>query len=94
MTDKPNCSKHVVPSYLANLHQVAEDIGDMPYNAAATLFMYLSEKLAKDALNDRKGGRVKLATLLMASSIKAEGMEIMFQRIWELCEVHMKNESK
>lgn len=91
---KPNCSKHVVPSYLANLHQVAEDICDMPYNAVATLFMYMTDKLDKDAQNDRRGDRLKLAILLSASSAKASEMESLFAKIWDVCEPHMKNEIK
>jgi hypothetical protein len=27
-----NCSKHIVPEYLSNLEQVANDILDMPYD--------------------------------------------------------------
>ena len=85
-----DCKEHKVPEYLRNLEQVANDIGDMPYDKVSVLFGYLQIKIQKDAENDGKGGRKRLSLLLSRTSFNLSVIQDQFRKIWQLCKPHMK----
>jgi hypothetical protein len=85
-----DCSKHKVPEYLNNLEQVANDIGDMPYDKVSEFFGYLQIKIQKDSENDGKGGRHRLSILLGRAAFNISTIRDQFIKIWELCKPYMK----
>jgi hypothetical protein len=84
--------KHHIPEYLENLKQVAEDIGDMPYDKVAYFICMLQTKLEKDSLNDEKGGRFLLSNELKKASIEACRLKERFLKIWDTCKKYMPKE--
>jgi len=84
-----DCSKHIVPEYLSNLEQVAEDILDMPYDKVAELFGYMEKKSMKDSNKDGEGGRTQLSLELSRTSFSISIVKEHFQRIWKLCKPYM-----
>lgn len=85
-----DCSKHKVPEYLSNLKQVANDIGDMPYDKVAEFLEYLEKKIHMDSVKDGEGGRRRLSLLLSRASYQITILRIQFEKIWELCKPYMK----
>lgn len=86
-----NCkNKHKVPEYLSDLEQVANDLGDMPYDKLSEFFGYLQIKIKKDSENDNNGGRLRLSLLLSRASFTLTILEDQFKKIWELCKPYMK----
>jgi hypothetical protein len=84
--------KHHIPEYLENLKQVAEDIGDMPYDKMAYFLYMLQIKLEKDSLNDKRGGRFLLSDGLKKASIETCHLKERFLKIWDICKKHMPKE--
>ena len=85
-----DCSKHKIPEYLSNLEQVANDIGDMPYDKLAEFFGHLQIKIRKDSENDGRGGRTRLSLLLNRTSFNISIIQDQFRKIWEICKPYMK----
>lgn len=65
---------------------LAENVGDLRYDALAKFLRSLAEKLEKDSAADAKRGRPKLANALLDGSagviLAAEAVE----RAWKICE--------
>jgi len=86
---KNNCSKHIVPEYLSDLKQIAEDIGNMPYDKVVEFFDHFEKKLKKDAKSDFKDGRLKLYTLLSVCIVRTKNIKQSFENVWDLCKRYM-----
>ena len=84
-----DCSKHIVPEYLSNLEQVANDLADMPYDKLVEFFGHFEKKVMIDSKKDGEGGRVQLSVLLSRASFSLSVVKIQFQDIWKLCKPFM-----
>lgn len=82
-----NDMKHTntVTGYQGNGTQLAEEIGDLYYDALATHLHLLAEKMAKDGATDAGRGRQKLADELMACSLNLQQAAQHIDRAWEIC---------
>ena len=59
MTHQPN-----VQNYSGTLSELAEDVGNLKYDALAGFLYLLAEKVERDGSKDRERGRVRLASAL------------------------------
>ena len=74
-----------LPPFGDDWPELAEQLGDLRYDALADFLLALSEKMKKDGDADLRRQRKKLATELYASAddLKAAGEAM--ARAWEIC---------
>ena len=79
-----------VERYLGkDLEQLAEDIGNLRYDALAEFLSALSYKLKRDSRADKKRGREKLAQGLDDMGYKLLLAKIDAEIIWDISKPHM-----
>ncbi len=76
--------------YKGTLEELAEEVGDLKYDALAGFLKALSLKIAKDGEKDRSRGRVQLATCLENSAQGLESVAVEIDKAWKICEPFMK----
>lgn len=79
-----------IEAYPGDLEQLANDIGNLRYDALAAFLSALSEKLAVDSAADAGRGRAKLAARLRAASEQTGVAASEIERAWEICEPFMR----
>ena len=72
-----------------DMSKVARQIGDMRYDKAMELFRELAMVYAEQSMNDKDGGRAKLAEMLNGLAIKIGDSSEQLSQIWELSRRHM-----
>jgi hypothetical protein len=77
-----------VERYPGTLAELAEELGDLRYDALADFITALSAKLANDAGQDTVRGRKRLAAELRAASDSLAGTSGAIHRAWAICEPH------
>ncbi len=90
---KSNCSKHTdsITHFGNDFKALAEEIGDLRYDAMYDFFVELSLKIARDAKKDRSGGREELASKLTWLSIKISECTPEVTAVWNICKPYMKD---
>lgn len=85
------CERHSrnIEKYDGTLKELAEDIGDLHYEELPKLLLLLEDKFLKDALNDRRGGRIKLANVLLNLSSKMYEAAEEAQNAWNISKPYM-----
>jgi hypothetical protein len=80
-----------VPEYLSNLKQVANDIGDMPYEKVVEFFEHLQTKIKKDSesISDKK---MRLSLLLERAAFNLYVDQDQFKKICEICKEYDKKQ--
>lgn len=78
--------KKIVDEYPGTLAGLAEDIGNLRYDALADFLHLLSEKIAADGEKDHSRGRLKLAGRLFACAEQLKGCEADIRKAWVICE--------
>lgn len=73
-----------------NLTDLAEQIGDLRYDALADFLKALSLKIEKDGQKDESRGRVKLATQLKKTANELQVCSENIQAAWVICEPFTK----
>lgn len=68
---------------------MAEEIGNLYYDALADLLKLLSEKIATDAQADSDRGRKQLAIQLFACSNSLQEAADAIDGAWKICEPYM-----
>jgi monomeric isocitrate dehydrogenase len=68
-----------------NLQTLANEIGDLRYDALQEFLVHLSLKIKKDGLKDRNRGRIKLANQLDAASEKIQNSADAIEKAWIIC---------
>ena len=83
--------KHTVsvPHYNGSHQQLAEQMGDLYYNALAELLTMLADKLERDAVKDTARGRPKLASELAGASTAIKAAAAHINTAWRICEPYM-----
>lgn len=82
---------NVVLHFSGTSAQLAEEMGDLYYDALAELLALLAEKISADSLADHGRGRPKLAG---ERSACADHLQIASQHIqsaWMICAPHVRN---
>jgi hypothetical protein len=69
-----------------DLQTLANEIGDLRYDALQKFLLCLALKLQKDALKDGKRGRTKLANQLDEASNNIEKSAEHIEKAWIICE--------
>lgn len=84
--------KDTVGGYSGTLTDLAEEIGDLKYDALSHFLHLMSSKVERDSLADASRGRRKLATALKrtAEYLNQAGLEI--GEAWRICEPYMTKE--
>lgn len=80
---------HQIKSYTGTHRQLAEDIGDLYYDALADFFRLMAEKMDRDAQADAGRGRHKLATELAACAQHLQQAAEHIDFAWTICEPHV-----
>ncbi len=81
-----------IERYAGNLEELAEDMGNLRYDALAVFLRLLAAKLGRDASADEERGRRKLAALLEACAGQVTTAALDIQRAWQICEPHMADD--
>ncbi len=78
-----------IERYPGTLIELANEIGDLRYDALAEFLHALAAKLTKDATADARRGRARLATALQggAAGLGAAAAEV--ERAWAISAPHM-----
>ncbi len=79
-----------VEKYPDSLAELAEELGNLRYDALAVFLAAPSAKLEADALQDAARGRQKLAANLHAASDELADAASAIERAWTICKPHMK----
>lgn len=89
---KKICQKHKknVEKYDGDLKQLAEDIGDLHYDALQWFMLDLAVKLQKDAEADKKRGRKKLSKSLYNASLKVSAAAMDIREAWYISKPYME----
>lgn len=77
--------------YYPDFQSLAEEIGDLRYDALEAFLHHLALKLKKDSEADAKRGRPQLAGNLMNASNYLEISAIEIGRAWKICAPYMED---
>ncbi len=77
-------------NYEGGLKQLAEDLGNLRYDALEDFLQHLQEKLWADYQKDKDRGNVKLAAALKECAIHVEVAQEMAGKAWKISKPHMK----
>ena len=84
-----NDPQHAGGALPGTLGELAEELGNLRYDALAEFLSLLAAKLGEDATQDEKRGRSRLATALRDAATGANEAATAIQRAWKICEPHM-----
>ncbi len=89
---KPDCKKHkdIVEKYDGTLKDLAEDVGNLRYDALNEFLEYFSEKIHRDGEEDKTAGRTKLGEALEDSSKNLSNARKDIGKAWDICGPFMK----
>ena len=73
-----------------NPKDLAETLGNLPYNELAAFLDILAQKLGKDSVKDRVGGKPQLASALLEANQKLHNTALSVRKAWANCEPHME----
>ena len=68
-----------------DLQKLADEIGDLRYDALQEFLLHLSLKIRNDALKDRNRGRIKLANQLRTASENIQKSAESIDKAWIIC---------
>ena len=75
-----------IQKYHGSSEELAEDIGNLRYDALADLLKLLLDKINQDSESDLSKNRVKLAACLKQCSLELNQASIAIDNAWEICE--------
>lgn len=80
-----------LPNYGDDWKRLAEDLGDLRYDALADFLSALSDKMELDAGKDAARGRGKLAHELHSTAGQLRAASDAVAKAWEICAPFMKD---
>ena len=78
-----------VEGYSGTPEQLAEDIGNLRYDALAEFLRLLAEKIQRDGAKDKARGRPRLAAALQGAADQTAAAALSIGAAWRLSEPHM-----
>lgn len=81
--------RSALENYEGSFQELAEELGDLRYDALAEFLQHFSQKLAKDSKADEKRGRAKLANCLAQASDNLGQSAQEIQKAWIISEPFM-----
>ena len=82
--------KTTVENYSGSMEDLAEEIGDLRYDALANFLDLLADKIQRDGEKDQQRQRVKLANSLFQCAEHLKASKAQIERAWEISEPFMK----
>ena len=79
----------IIKDYPHDLRQLAEDLGDLRYDALSEFLHHLSQKIEQDGSKDAARNRFKLATTLKDCSEHLSNAKIAIDKAWEISEPYV-----
>ena len=73
---------------------LAEDIGNLRYDALQELFHELKLKFMRDSENDKKKKRPKLSDELLTISARMRNAERAAEKAWDICKPYMEKQDE
>lgn len=83
-----------IKKYDGTLKDLANDMGDLQYDALAKFLEYMATKIAEDGAKDRARGRTQLAKCLEKSADLIGKSTKEMEKAWGICEPYMKRLKK
>lgn len=81
--------KHKVEKYGGTMEDLAEEIGNLKYDALAKFLELLADKVKIDGDKDEGRGRIKLAGHLHECSAKLRECQLSIEEAWGICAPYM-----
>ena len=78
--------------YPGDLAALAEEVGNLKYDALAEFLRLLSAKIDGDAAKDQARGRIQLATALRSAAGRIGSAEVPIERAWKISKPFMAGE--
>lgn len=78
-----------VTNYSGTMKELAEDIGNLRYDALAEFLHLLADKIQEDGDKDKSRGRIKLARELHQSAHHLRVGKVAIDRAWQISEPYM-----
>lgn len=78
-----------VEQYAGSMQDLAEDIGNLRYDALAEFLHLLADKIQEDGDKDKSRGREKLARELHQSAHHLRVGKVAIDRAWQISEPYM-----
>ena len=82
--------KSVVEKYDGTMKELADDIGDLKYNALAEFLELLAAKIEFDGTKDEARGRVKLSENLFSAAKSLKDSQLAIEKAWVICAPYTK----
>lgn len=81
--------KKTIEKYDGSLEELAEDIGNLRYDALEHFLITLSNKLAKDSFADKERSRPRLANALASASSQILHSTNSISEAWDISKPYM-----
>ncbi|MEM6379114.1 MAG: hypothetical protein AAF705_12940 [Bacteroidota bacterium] len=82
--------KATIGNYSGSMKELAEEIGDLRYDALSDFLNLLADKIERDGDKDKSRDRVKLAKNLHDCSNQLNAAKQSIDQAWIICEPYMK----
>lgn len=82
--------KDKIDNYNGSMEELAEDLGNLKYNALGDFLELLATKIQKDSNKDRSRARVKLAKQLDDCANHLNQSAEAAHEAWRICKPYMK----
>lgn len=82
-----------VQNYTGSLAELAEDVGNLRYDALADFLRLLSAKVAQDAEKDAGRGRAQLASALQGSTAELTAAAEKIEKAWRIAKPFMPEDT-
>lgn len=81
--------KSTVENYTGSMEALAEEIGNLKYDALAAFLALLANKIQYDGEKDKERNRIKLSNNLFQSAEKLKESKVFIDKAWKICEPFM-----
>ncbi len=79
-----------IAKFAGTMEELAEDIGNLRYDALAEFLELLAAKIEKDGAKDASRGRVQLAGRLQACTESLREGKMAIDTAWKICKPYME----
>lgn len=81
--------KDKVENYQGTMQKLAEDIGNLKYDALAVFLDLLAQKIENDGIKDAERKRLQLAQQLQNSANSLKKAKVAIDKAWKISEPYM-----
>ena len=82
--------KKIVENYSGTMEELAEEIGNLKYDALSEFLNLLANKIESDGYKDKSRNRIKLSKHLHDCSNKLKECKYSIDKAWIICEPYTK----